>query len=172
MSVISNTTVLSNFAAIDSLHRLHELFEEVFLPTEVYQEVQRGMEEGYAFYSAVDEILHPRAENGWLRLTSLKDEGEVLIFSAMPGQLHAGEASCLAIARQRNWLFLTDDKAARRHAADLKVAVSGTLGCLLLGIERNLWTLEQANDWLARIIASGFHSPVTDLGSLVKKPPR
>ncbi len=38
MSVISNTTVLSNFAAIDSLHRLHELFEEVFLPTEVYQE--------------------------------------------------------------------------------------------------------------------------------------
>lgn len=53
MSVISNTTVLSNFAAIDSLHRLQELFEEVFLPTEVYQEVQRGLEEGYAFYSAV-----------------------------------------------------------------------------------------------------------------------
>ena len=46
MSVISNTTVLSNFAAIDSLHRLHELFEEVFLPTEVYQEIQRGLEEG------------------------------------------------------------------------------------------------------------------------------
>jgi len=35
MNVISNTTVLSNFAAIESLHRLHELFEEVFLPTEV-----------------------------------------------------------------------------------------------------------------------------------------
>lgn len=170
MSVISNTTVLSNFAAIDSLRRLHELFEEVFLPTEVYHEIQRGLEEGYAFYSGVDEILHPRVERGWLRLTSLKDEEEVLIFSGMPGQLHAGEASCLAIARQRKWLLLTDDKAARRHAADLKVPVSGTLGCLLLGIERNLWTLEQANDWLARIIALGFHSPVTDLASLVKKP--
>ena len=169
MSVISNTTVLSNFAAIDSLHRLHELFEEVFLPTEVYQEIQRGLEEGYAFYSEVDKVLHPRAEKGWLRLTSLKDEGEVLVFSGMPGQLHAGEASCLAIARQRHWLLLTDDKAARRQAADLKVAVSGTLGCLLLGIERNLWTLEQANGWLARIITSGFHSPVADLASLVKK---
>lgn len=169
MSVISNTTVLSNFAAIDSLRRLHELFEEVFLPTEVYQEIQRGLEEGYTFYSGVEEVLHPRRQDGWLRLTSLKDEREVLTFSGMPGQLHAGEASCLAIARQRDWLLLTDDKAARRHAADLKVAVSGTLGCLVLGIERNLWTLEQANDWLARIIASGFHSPVRDLAALLKK---
>jgi len=129
----------------------------------VYQEIQRGLEEGYAFYSGVDDVLHPKTEKGWLRLTSLKDEGEVLVFSGMPGQLHAGEASCLAIARQRNWLLLTDDKAARRHAVELKVAVSGTLGCLLLGIERNLWALEQANDWLASIIALGFHSPVTDL---------
>ncbi len=168
MSVISNTTVLSNFAAIDSLHRLHELFEEVFLPTEVYQEIQRGLEEGYAFYSGVEDVLHPKREDGWLRLTSLNNEGEVLIFSGMPGQLHAGEASCLAIARQRNWLLLTDDKAARRHAADLKIAVSGTLGCLVLGIERNLWTLEESNDWLKRIIASGFHSPVADLSGLVK----
>jgi len=87
----------------------------------------------------------------------------------MPGQLHAGEASCLAIAQQRNWLLLTDDKAARRHAVDLKVAVSGTLGCLVLGIERDLWTLELANGWLKRFIASGFHSPVTDLAGLLKK---
>jgi predicted nucleic acid-binding protein len=170
MSVISNTTVLSNFAAIDSLHRLRDLFEEVFLPTEVYQEIQRGLEEGYAFYSGVEEVLHPKKEDGWLRLTSLNNEEEVLIFSAMPGQLHAGEASCLAIARQRNWLFLTDDKAARRYAGDFKVAVSGTLGCLVLGIERNLWTLAEANDWLKRIIASGFHSPVADLAGLVKAP--
>lgn len=170
MNVISNTTVLSNFAAIESLHRLHELFEEVFLPTEVYHEIQRGLEEGYAFYAAVEEVLHPRKEDGWLRLTSLNSEAEVLSFSGMPGQLHAGEASCLAIAQQRNWLLLTDDKAARRYAADLKVAVSGTLGCLVLGIERNLWTLEESNGWLKRIIASGFHSPVTDLAGLVKKP--
>jgi predicted nucleic acid-binding protein len=170
MSVISNTTVVSNFAAIHSLDRLHELFGEVFLPTEVYQEIQRGLEEGYTFYSGIDEILHPRKEDGWLRLTSLGSEMEILAFSGMPGQLHAGEASCLAIARERKWLLLTDDKAARRHATNLNVAVSGTLGCLVLGVERALWTLEQANDWLKRIIASGFHSPVKDLAALVKKP--
>ncbi|HWM90853.1 MAG TPA: hypothetical protein VN493_08810 [Thermoanaerobaculia bacterium] len=64
MSVISNTTVLSNFASIDSLPRLRELFEEVFLPTEVYQEIQRGLEEGYAFYSVVEGPSSQ--ERGWL----------------------------------------------------------------------------------------------------------
>lgn len=57
MSVISNTTVLSNFAAIDALDRLQELYSEVYLPTEVYKEIQRGLEEGYAFYSGIEEIL-------------------------------------------------------------------------------------------------------------------
>jgi uncharacterized protein len=170
MSVISNTTVLSNFATIDSLDRLHELYGDVFLSTEVYQEIQRGLEEGYTFYSGIEEVLHPMKQDGWLRLTSLSSESEVQTFFSMPGQLHAGEASCLAIAQERNWLLLTDDKAARRHATDRNVTVSGTLGCLVLGVERSLWTLGEANEWLARIVASGFYSPLTDLAALVKKP--
>jgi len=169
MNVISNTTVLANFAAIDALDNLRSLFSEVFLSTEVYQEIQRGLEEGYTFYSGIEKVLYPVKENGWLRLTSLSTEREVMIFSGLPGQLHAGEASCLAIAQQRSWLFLTDDKAARRQAEKRKVAVSGTLGCLVLGVEGGLWTLEQANEQLARIIDAGFFSPLRDLRELVKK---
>ncbi len=33
MSVISNTTVLSNFAAIESIEMLHELYGELFVAT-------------------------------------------------------------------------------------------------------------------------------------------
>lgn len=169
MNVISNTTVLSNFAAIDSLGRLRELYGEIFLSTEVYKEIQHGLEEGYTFYSGIEEIVHPMVEDGWLRLTGLRNEKEIELFSGMPGRLHAGEASCLAIALHRSWLFLTDDKAARRHAADRNIAVSGTLGCLILGVERGLWTLGQADGLLERLVASGFHSPVRELASLVKK---
>jgi predicted nucleic acid-binding protein len=169
MSVISNTTVLANFAATGTLDSLRNLFKEVFLSTEVYQEIQRGLEEGYSFYSGIEDVLHPLNEDGWLRLTSLSTEREVLIFSGLPAQLHAGEASCLAIAQQRSWLFLTDDKAARRQADKRKVTCSGTLGCLVLGVERGLWTLDQANEQLGRIIAAGFFSPVKDLAGLVKK---
>lgn len=169
MSIISNTTVLSNFASIDALNRLRELYEQVYLSTEVYKEIERGLEEGYAFYSSIQSILHPVHENGWLRLTSLSNDREIELFSGMPGRLHAGEAASLAIAQHRGWLFLTDDKAARRHAVNQTVVVSGTLGCLILGVERGLWSLNQANEWLERIVASGFHSPVTDLSHLLPK---
>ena len=169
MSVISNTTVLSNFAAADSLASLKDLFGEVFLSTDVYQEIQRGLEEGYSFYSGIEEVLHPLQEGGWLRLISLSSERELLIFSGLPGQLHAGEASCLAIAEHRSWFFLTDDKAARRQAGKRRVAVSGTLGCLVLGVEHGLWTLERANALLERMVAAGFYSPLKDLAALVKK---
>lgn len=168
MNVISNTTVLANFSAIAALDNLRKLFGEVFLSTEVYQEIQRGLEEGYSFYSGIEEVLHPIKENGWLRLTSLNTEREVLIFSSLPGQLHAGEASCLAIAQQRSWLFLTDDKAARREADKRRIAISGSLGCLVMGVERGLWTLDQANEKLGLIIAAGFFSPVRDLAGLIK----
>ncbi len=169
MSIISNTTVLSNFAATQSIGKLQKLFGEVFLSTEVYQEIQRGLEEGYSFYSGIEDVVHPLSPGGWLRLTSLSGESELLAFSGLPAELHAGEASCLAIARSRGWLFLTDDRAARRQAARQGVAVSGTLGCLVLGVERNLWTLEQANSLLGRIVAAGFYSPVPDLSSLMKR---
>lgn len=71
MSVISNTTVPANFAAADSLASLKDLFGEVFLSTDVYQEIQRGLEEGYSFYSGIEEVLHPLQDGGWLRLISL-----------------------------------------------------------------------------------------------------
>ena len=169
MSIISNTTVLSNFAALHAVDKLRELYGEVFLSTEVYKEIERGLEEGYHFYSDVEKVLHPLSTGGWLRLTSLTGDKEIETFSGMPGRLHAGEASCLAIAQHRGWLLLTDDKAARRQAESRNVAVSGTLGCLTLGIERGLWNLEQANGWLERIVAEGFRSPVTDLSVLVAR---
>jgi predicted nucleic acid-binding protein len=169
MSIVSNTTVLSNFASIGALDRLRELYGEVYLPTEVYQEIEHGLEEGYSFYSGIEDVLYPGNRDGWLRLTTLRGEDEIKLFSSMPGRLHAGEASCLAIAQQRGWLLLTDDKAARQQAILRKVAVTGTVGCLILGIERGLWSLEQANGWLEKIVASGFRSPVTDLSGLVAK---
>jgi predicted nucleic acid-binding protein len=168
-SVISNTTVLSNFAAVGALDKLRDLYKEVYLSTEVYTEIERGLEEGYTFYSGIENFLYPVREGGWLRLTSLSGDREIEIFSDMPGRLHAGEASSLAIAQHRGWLFLTDDKAARRQAGARMAIVSGTLGCLILGIERNLWSLSQANEWLEQIIRAGFHSPVADLSALIAK---
>jgi hypothetical protein len=47
MSVIANTTVISNFASINQLDLLRRLFGALYISTEVYEEIRIGLEEGY-----------------------------------------------------------------------------------------------------------------------------
>lgn len=163
MSVIANTTVISNFAAIQRLSVLRQLFGVVYLSTEVYDEIRLGLNEGYVFYAGVDQLVFPLAEAGWLHLTSLAGDAELQFFGRLPNHLHSGEASSLAIAHQRKWLFLTDDLAARKTAIQNAIKVSGTLGCLVLSVQRGQTALEQANRFLSEMIQQGYHAPITDL---------
>lgn len=168
MNVISNTTVISNFAATGRLDVLHALYERVFISTDVYAEIQEGVDEGYDFYTGVTNDVAPSNPTGWIHLTGLQTEAELHYFGTLPRRLHTGEASCLAIARVRRWLLLTDDRAARQEARRLQIKLSGSLGCLVLAIERKLCTLDTANTWLLDMLQQGYCSPITDLTPLVQ----
>jgi len=114
MSTIANTTVISNFAAIGQLDLLHRLFKRLYISTEVYEEIRAGLEEGYEFYTSVERVVRPLFEAGWIELTTMSGEAELRLFGTIPSKLHRGEASSLAIAKERGWLFLSDDTAARQ----------------------------------------------------------
>jgi uncharacterized protein len=167
MSIISNTTVISNFVAITQLDRLRELFGEVFISTEVYEEIQRGLEEGYDWYQAVNTLLDSTSSSDWLKLTSLSGGSELLLYQQMPKRLHQGEASSIAIAHTRQWTFLTDDLAARNEAKRLDIRVSGTVGCLVQLVEQNHCKITQVNQYLSQMIGQGYRSPVRDLAALI-----
>ena len=94
---------------------------------------------------------------------------ELRIFGELPEHLHEGEASCIAIARNRKWQFLSDDLAARNHARSLDVAVSGSIGCLVQAIEHGHCEVEEANSYLQDMIQQGYHSPLSDLTPLLEE---
>jgi predicted nucleic acid-binding protein len=169
MSVIANTTVISNFASINQLDLLRRLFGALYISTEVYEEIRIGLEEGYQFYAGFDQMIHPFVHDRWIRLTSMADQAEIALYGELPSRLHRREASCLVIARHRGWMLLTDDRAARDEGNGMGITVSGSVGCLVLAVERGLWTLEQANVWLGEMIRQGYRSPVNDLTSLLKR---
>jgi predicted nucleic acid-binding protein len=168
MSVISNTTVISNFASIGQLDVLRQLFGSLAISTEVYHEIEVGLEEGYRFYEGIDQVMRPFSSGGWIELTSMADDQELRSFHEMPTRLHRGESSCLAIARYRNWLLLTDDRNAREEAMRQDIRVSGSIGCLVLAVDHGICSLSQANIWLDEMIKQGYHSPVTDLTPLIQ----
>lgn len=169
MSVISNTTVLSNFAEIDQLDLLRQLFVHLYLPTQVYEEIQLGLEEGYQFYNNIPKQIYPFSENGWLHLTGLDGENELRDLQKLPSVLHSGEAACLTIAHHRKWLLLTDDRAARKTAVQWNIALSGSIGCLILAVEKKVCSLAQANQHLNTMIQAGYRSPTTDLTSFLNQ---
>jgi predicted nucleic acid-binding protein len=169
MRVIVNTTVISNFASIGQLDVLRQLYGALAMSTDVYDEIQVDLAEGYRFYEGMEQWVEPLAEGGWIHLTSLSHEQELRYLRELPARLHRGEMASLAIARHRGWLLLTDDRAARTEATRLGVPVSGSLGCLVLAIEHHLCSLSQANIWLQEMMHQGYHSPVTDLAPLIKR---
>jgi predicted nucleic acid-binding protein len=169
MRVIVKTTGISNFASIGQLDVLRQLYGSLAMSTDVYDEIQAGLAEGYRFYAGIEQWVQPLAEGGWMHLTSLSHEPELRYLRELPTRLHRGEMSSLAIARHRSWLLLTDDRAARTEATRLGILVSGSLGCLVLAVEHHLCSLAQANSWLQEMMRQGYRSPVTDLTPLLKR---
>ena len=166
MGAVVDNTVLSNLAFVDRVDLLQALFGEVFVPVEVRQELLRGVEEGYT------DLLRAGAQIGvgedrWLRLRTLTTDAEEQLFRELTQCLGFGEAACLAMAHQRGWLVLTDDARARREARRLHIPISGSIGLLVLSVERQLLSVDDANDLLRGMIAHRFRSPVEDLRELL-----
>ena len=168
MKTLANTTVLSNFGAVDRLDLIQQLHRRLYISNEVYEEILGGLEEGYDFYAGIDAQIHPFAQEGWIELVSMVDEEELRLFRSLPRRLHRGEASCLAIARHRGWAFLTDDKLARTTARAWGIVVSGTLGVLVQAVKHELLTGEAADELLQEMIARGYRSPYSSLQRLLE----
>jgi len=169
MKTLANTTILSNFVSVDRLDLLKQLHERLYIPTQVYEEMLDGLEDGYDFYAGIESHIHPFAQDGWITVISLADGTEIALYQSLLQRLHHGEAACLAIARHRNWAFLTDDKQARRTARDLEIVLSGTLGALTQSIKQGLLPLESGNELLRKMIARGYRSPYESLDALLEK---
>ncbi len=68
MAILVNATVLSNFAVVGRLDLLHTVWSRLYLAYPVYEELQRGLEEGYDFLSDLEPHIFPFHSIGWLHL--------------------------------------------------------------------------------------------------------
>ena len=107
-------------------------------------------------------------KNAWKGLSIIElTKAEHELSNGLSTILGLGERTCIAAASQRNGLFMTDDRKARQVALDLGIKITGTLGILVVAVERRKIALEEANQLLKAMVESGYRSPVDDLGSLL-----
>lgn len=154
--VLLDNTVLSNFALVNQIELLTKaLGSQIATTPQVIDEFNNGV---------ARERL-PETKLDWLEVINLETEEEEL-FQELLTRVNLGEAACLAVASQRNGRILTDDRDARKLAAQMKIPVSGTLGVLLRLVQIDMLTLSEANEILERMISQGYRSPVQKLEEL------
>jgi predicted nucleic acid-binding protein len=144
--IVVNAGPLIHLAGIGQFHLLQTLFDSVNIPDAVYAEVvTHGW--GQAGASEVATAL----ERGWMRRRTVVNR---LAVALLLGELHEGESEAIILAREMGCGVLLDDAAARAAATRVDLAVSGTIGVLLLARRRTL--IDSLEPELDKLLASGF----------------
>ncbi len=121
MKVISNTTPLINFAAINRLDILQTMFGQIVIPQAVYDETT-----GYSFPDS--QVVLQAISSGWLQVCRVSTIAREISLTLDEGER---EAIALAIETGEQRILL-DEREARQVAQSLGLQVIGTLGILLL----------------------------------------
>lgn len=128
MIVVSNTSPLTNLAAIGQFHLLGALYTTVHIPLGVWDDLNAF---GQAWPGSREA-----AEADWVIQHAVADQ---TLVTALQDDLHRGEAETIALAIElKADLVLLDEKDARQRAKKLGLVVGGVLGILLQAKARGL----------------------------------
>lgn len=130
MIVISDTSVITNLAAIQHLPLLTQLYRQVIIPEAVYRELAD-------IDPPVPGTLEAQAAD-WLQVKTVTD---LSIVQRLQNQvrLDPGESEAIALALElKADLLLIDERRGRAEADRLGVRITGLLGILVEAKRRNL----------------------------------
>jgi uncharacterized protein len=131
MLVVSDTSPITNLAAVGQLDLLRELYAQLTIPEEVRDELVLG---GAGNNPGAREVL----SESWFVVVSVDAQERDQLARAYRA-IDIGEAAALALAVAHSAdLVLLDDKAARRAAGALNLAYIGVVGILLAAKSRGL----------------------------------
>lgn len=121
MIVVSNTSPLTNLAAIGQFHLLETLYAQIWIPEAVVSELNAN---GVQWPGSRQTRQAP-----WIRRQRVTNRALV---TTLQGDLDQGEAEAIALALELQAdLLLIDEKEGRRTAQRLGLRVTGVVGLLV-----------------------------------------
>jgi predicted nucleic acid-binding protein len=126
----------------------------------VREEVERGERAGYEYLGTAVDAL---GESLPVREAPSKGND-----SEIRDRLDAGEAESILGVLAHGGTVATDDSAARRVAESREIPVTGSIGLLVRGIERERIDSKTADEWLdAWRKHRGYYAPVESVNELL-----
>jgi predicted nucleic acid-binding protein len=158
--VFLDTTVISNFASTDGITFLTTLLDSPVVVPAVREEIERGERAGYEYLGAAVETLGES-----LAVREVPSEADD---SDIRDRLDIGEAESILGALAHGGTIATDDLAARRVAERRDLPVTGSIGLLVLGVEREQIDSKTADEWLDGWRKHrGYYAPVESVKELL-----
>lgn len=130
MTVVSDTSPISNLLKIEQLHLLKALYGKLFTPEGVYQEISRLA----AFGIETSWLL----KTNWIVVQAVQNQ---LLVTELNDELDPGEAEAIALSIEVGGdRLLMDERLGRRVARCFGLKVTGLLGVLVAAQQRGLIT--------------------------------
>lgn len=130
MIVISDTSVITNLAAIKHLQLLPQLYNQIIIPKAVYRELAD-------IDPPVPGTLEVQSVS-WLEVRQIRDLGTVEQLQK-DGRLDPGESEAIALTLELDAdLLLIDERRGRAEANRRGLKITGLLGILVEAKHQNL----------------------------------
>lgn len=124
MIVVSDTSPITNLAAINQLHLLRQLYVSLVIPTAVYNEM---VEVDKLVPGAIEVQTLP-----WIQTHAVLDSQRVVEICTTQDNIDLGEAEAIVLALElKAGLLLMDERRGRAVAVSCGQNVTGLLGVLL-----------------------------------------
>lgn len=145
MIVVSNTSPLTNLAAIGQFDLLRRLFGQMFIPEAVWNELNAGGRH----HPGRNEVV----ESEWIQQRQVQSE---TLGRAFQLELDRGEAEAIALPLELHAdLVLLDESEARASAVHMGLRVTGVIGILLAA--KNQGAIPSIRPQLDALLYAGFY---------------
>jgi len=137
--IISDSTTVITLLNINKLDILTNLFDKVYLPQRVYQEI------------VIDEKIE--LDKNFFITKEIKDKE---LYSILLKTLDSGEAEAIILAIEMNLSLIIDERKGRKVAKNLGINIFGFIGLLLLNYRNGHLSKVETIDVFYKAKKQGF----------------
>ena len=144
--IISDTSCLIALSKIDKLSLLKDLYQEIIITREVFNEFGGSLPD-------------------WILISEVKDRQKQ---EELEKFLDTGEASSIALALEiNNFTLIIDELKGRKIAQSLNIDIIGTIGVILLANKRGL--IKDVIGIMLILVNKGFRLPDELINIIIEK---
>ncbi|MFW5781463.1 MAG: DUF3368 domain-containing protein [Bacteroidota bacterium] len=144
--IISDTSCLIALSKIEKLDLLKDLYNEIIITSDVYQEFGGSLPD-------------------WIIITEVKDKQKQ---KDLEERLDKGEASSIALALEiDNATLIIDEIKGRKIAQSFNIDIIGTIGIILLANKKGL--ISDVTSLILRLVNKGFRLSDNLINKIIEK---